>query len=155
MLFVIAVQIWVRKFDCANIFSIYCFILVGDMKKLFILTILLFSLTRGFPQQTPEELKLRKQASFKELYKEIAANKKENCLCTPSEQVIFSFQTITGKTASLCTSKAVSEKQVFLFTDLELRKKRNLHFHLIPSTLFPVLLLAFIHEAEENKIWRW
>lgn len=109
-----------KNIDCSHAYQVFpdftfvCRILVTGMKILFLLIFFIAPSINGFAQQKKEEQALRSGADFNKFLQEVSLNKKENCICKPSEFVIYSFQSATGKTMSLCISKIITSNRGYL-----------------------------------------
>ncbi len=74
-------------------------------------------------RMSDQERNLRATGDFTAFLKEVKTNSKENCLCLQNEWVIFSFQTDSKKTASLCISKKIGVAEGYMTYYFGTKKK--------------------------------
>ena len=79
-------------------------------------------------KMTAQEEELRSAGSYADFLNAVKNNNKENCLCRQNEYVIFSFNTLPGKTASLCISKTITSKSGYIMYRYGTKAKIELEY---------------------------
>jgi hypothetical protein len=98
------------------------------VKQAILLLCILLSFSSLAQTITQEENQQRRHADFTSFINDVKRNNVKDCLCKAEEYVVYSFQTRSNKTASLCVSKNVSASAGYLIYRFGTKAKVELTF---------------------------